>query len=64
MSKLSYQIVLSQNHDVPVEPCTYYRTRSQAESNIPWLRWQNRQLGELSVIEVDRDAPMEVGHGD
>lgn len=60
---MRYQIALSKNHDVLVEPCTYYLTRFQAEANIPRLYMENPQLGEMSVIEVDRDAPIEVGYG-
>jgi hypothetical protein len=67
MSKLSYQIVIPCPNGGPflhVEPSTYYSTFGGAVSQFDRLRAENPAINELEVVTVDRDAPMEVGHGE
>lgn len=60
---IKYQIALSTNHGLLVEPCTYYTTRYDAEGNISRLYAENPRLGEMSVIPVDTTAPITVHYG-
>lgn len=60
---IKYQIALSTNHGLLVEPCTYYSTALAAEVNIPRLYAENSRLGEMSVVSVDTSAPITVHYG-
>jgi hypothetical protein len=62
VSTLRYQIVMWDGQFV--EPCTYYPTRIAAFSQFARIRKEANILqGDLRVIEVDRDAPVEVHYG-